>query len=488
MVLATFVAIPVYADPGDVIYVDQANDSGTENGSSWATAYTTLADGIEAARINFGGDVWVAGGTYDENRLNGGAIQLRPTVNIYGGFDGTENQRIQRAPLANVTVIDGSTSDSGAPAETVVFGTNNTIMDGFTIQGGQGDNGVGMTNIGVSPVITDCVFTSNTATQSNGTTGFGAGMLNVNGAAPLLTDCVFTNNNADQSGGGMANTDSSPTLMGCRFSINTAGEAGGAIFNNGDSNPVIENCIFDRNEANNGGAIFNESANPVIKASEFLLNDALAFGGALFNNNTADVLVINSVFGENHATTGGGAISNLNAIFTGVNCSIVANTSDGDGGAFFNNESTTDVLNSVIWYNSEEWIGNVSSVTGIRWCNVGGSDPGPNNIAEEPRFTDMDNRDYSLKPDSPNINAATEEGAPLADILGIPRPQDAGVDMGAYEATVVDLPDPPLECTGIVLSAGATPPGPGSGDALLLGLIAIVFMLAGLSKRKHTFI
>jgi hypothetical protein len=41
--------------------------------------------------------------------------------------------------------------------------------------------------------------------------------------------------------------------------------------------------------------------------------------------------------------------------------------------------------------------------------------------------------DYRLQPTSPGIDAGIPDGAPATDILGIPRPRGAGIDIGPYE-------------------------------------------------------
>jgi endonuclease/exonuclease/phosphatase family metal-dependent hydrolase len=65
--------------------------------------------------------------------------------------------------------------------------------------------------------------------------------------------------------------------------------------------------------------------------------------------------------------------------------------------------------------------------------------PGEGNISEDPRFVDPDCGDYHLRPDSPCIDAGTNESAPPTDWEGDPRPLDgdgdgtAVTDMGADE-------------------------------------------------------
>lgn len=50
-----------------------------------------------------------------------------------------------------------------------------------------------------------------------------------------------------------------------------------------------------------------------------------------------------------------------------------------------------------------------------------------------PRFVNPEAADFRLAADSPAIDAGQADGAPARDILGTPRPQGAGVDLGALE-------------------------------------------------------
>lgn len=467
------------ADPGDVFYVNRNNISGNEDGLTWRTAFSTVQAGIEMARSRFGGEVWVAQGVYNERRENAGAVRLRPGVALYGGFSGNEVLRSQRDTLARPSILDGSVSANGTPAVTVVVGSSEAILDGFTIRGGRGQDGGGMTNIGVSPTIVDCVFRDNTSVR------FGGAMLNVDEAFPRIIDCVFTNNSAQQSGGAIANTGAQPEFTNCLFSLNTAGIAGGAIFNTPGSDIVVRGTMFEFNDAaTGGGAVFNEGAKPSFEACTFFSNTAGGFGGALFNNFneddgiTADTLAINCVFARNYADQGGGAISTLASVMTAVNCTFADNESPGGASVFFNNGADTNVLNSILWYNTDPVFTNVlGSNTLVRWSNIGGGDSGPNNIALEPMFTDRPNNDYSLLPQSPNIDAGTKNGAPKTDINGIPRPQGPGIDLGAYETPGPGSTQPPGGC--FQQSGEPTQANPGTG------LVFLGLALALIVRRKR---
>ena len=70
---------------------------------------------------------------------------------------------------------------------------------------------------------------------------------------PVLTNVVFSGNTANSSGGGMNNDHgSSPTLTNGTFSGNTASNGGG-MYNFDDSDPDLYNCILWSNSASSSG-------------------------------------------------------------------------------------------------------------------------------------------------------------------------------------------------------------------------------------------
>jgi len=181
--------------------------------------YNTIQACINAAQT--GDECVVAPGIYNE-RINflGRALKLRS----FGG--------------ASVTTIDGTglngsvvTCDRGEAAS--------TILDGFTITGGNGFDGGGMYNYYSSPTVTNCAF------SENSTTGSGGGIYNQS-SSPTVTNCTFNGNSAIQYGGGIYNSSSSPRLTNCTFSGNTALYLGGAIYSS-SSSPKVTNCILGRN-------------------------------------------------------------------------------------------------------------------------------------------------------------------------------------------------------------------------------------------------
>ena len=128
-----------------VRYVDAQNVSGTENGETWETAFTTIQAGITAA--NADDEVWVAAGSYPE------IVTLKQGVAVYGGFAGPGAVFADRDPRVYETIIDCQNTQRG------VIGANDARLDGFTILDAfSNDIGGGMLNDGTSPTVANCVF------------------------------------------------------------------------------------------------------------------------------------------------------------------------------------------------------------------------------------------------------------------------------------------------------------------------------------------
>ena len=218
--LVILVALGGRAAADGAVFVNKGNTSGNEDGTSWATAFTTIRAGLDAAIAGGQTEVWVAGARYDELRPNSGKLILQSGISLFGGFAGTETARDQRDPAAHNTIIDGTTSNDGGTQTTqVVKGASNLTFDGFTVTGGHGDRGAGMMNDGPSDniqglVVSNCVFTGNLANEHGG------GMYNAAPCEVVISHCTFTVNQATRGGGGMWNDSCSPVVTDCEFDTN----------------------------------------------------------------------------------------------------------------------------------------------------------------------------------------------------------------------------------------------------------------------------
>ena len=297
-----------------VIYVKE-NAIGSNDGSSWTHAYTSLQDALAAAAIS-GEDVWVAEGTYfpDEGMGLGNdnpfsTFTLVNEVTIYGGFPGLPGQEglfDLRDPEAFETVLSGDLNqnnqyDDGLDAYHVTSGggTDSTaVIDGFTIAYGNavfaGGGGFNLQNRG-------------------------GGMMIQNGS-PTVRRCVFRSNRANFFGGASSNlaafAPGNPTIEDCLFEVNFClmGD-GGAIHNEGFGGIAeisIHNSHFVKNvAAENGGAFFGNVLEAKIDGCTFTANFALR-GGAIYTQDFIIIEVSNSYFQGNIAELEGGAVHNPN--------------------------------------------------------------------------------------------------------------------------------------------------------------------------------
>ncbi|MDJ0502017.1 MAG: cadherin domain-containing protein, partial [Nostocales cyanobacterium LE14-WE4] len=328
-----------------VVYV-RAGAGGSNNGTSWTNAYTSVQDALAAAQS--GDKIWVAGGTYKPTTGTDrtATFTLKNNVEIYGGFAGTETSFSQRNVSTNVTTLSGdigtvnNTADNVYHVVTSNSPANTAVLDGFTISGGNANGstnqniGGGIYIIGSNPILRNLIVENNNATSSGG------GLYNTSSANYLLTNSTFRNNTS-ASGGAIYNAGSSPTLTDVTFTNNTTVNEGGAIFNNGGT-PIFNNTTFVSNTGLIGGAIYNNGS-PIFNTATFTNNVASSSGGAISNDvSFGNKPTLNNVtFTQNRAPGNGGAIYNFSNTLSSLgNYSIIQGSflqnRGGDGGAIYN--------------------------------------------------------------------------------------------------------------------------------------------------------
>lgn len=370
------------------------------NGTSWATAFKTIQEGVDASVMY--DSIWVKMGTYNLSA----EITVDKAVYIYGGFDGFETQLQQRDWEANVTTVNGNETVRG-------FNINEAAgIDGFTITNGKTEESGGgiFVNGGFMVFIANCVFESNSAT------GHGGGIFNDGHANVTMTNSHFVKNTAGGSGGGIYNYENAyMTIKDGSFLQNTA-SVGGGIFNNDNRYVVVTNTRFANNTAGSGGGIHNYSTPMTVTNSLFYDNRA-SYGGGI-RNGASSPTIRNCTFARNLATSGGGGIYN-------------------------NHQASPNITNSIFWGNSINQIHSENySYPTVTYSDVQGGYSGEGNINADPLF-EKDQPpgapDFHLKAGSPAIDIGTAEGAPDTDLDSNPRPSGEGYDLGAYEYQLVSL-------------------------------------------------
>ena len=484
----------MYVASATTLYVDQNVAGGSNDGSSWANAFTDLQFALTEAESNLAVDqIWVAAGTYkpiDAYGIGDGSTRynhyrLINGVAIYGGFAGTETMLSQRNIQSNPTILSGDIGTEGVSTDNCyhVFyhpsGTDldvTAVLNGFTITGGNADDAIwphdsggGMFNYsGSSPTVSNCTFSNNAASN------WGGGIINDELCDPTITDCTFSGNTAPY-GGGMHNYNSLPEVTNCTFSTNAATTSGGGMYND-LSSLVLTNCEFTGNDSEYGGGIYSFSSDLSATNCIFKSNTA-DFGGGIYFEESTSPTVTSCLFSGNATSIGGygGGIANeYGSDASIINCTFSGNAA-GYGGGVENYDSAPVITNTILYGNTSDFNGNEifndTSTPTISYCDISGSGgssswdtglgtDGGGNIDSDPLFVDADGADNTpgtadddlqLQSTSPCIDAANGDVAPTTDILGNDRydhPMDdigtgapTYVDMGAYEYQVTAMTD-----------------------------------------------
>jgi len=250
----------------DPIYVDSSAIAGSNNGLTWANAFTDLQEAIDLSCNCPSADIWVAEGTYHPTQDNPASTDntardvtffIDHAVEIYGGFPtggtaGGEEDFDERDWNNNPTILTGAIPMVTDTAYHVVVMEAEEItsawrLDGFIIKDGRADgaqhfdqHGGGLyahgTNGDNNPNIHNCTFSNNTGFWGGGmslkTVSNNSSLVNT---SPVITNCIFSNNiaNGDLGQGGGIYAKSMSITSGV----------------NGNTEPKITNSLFYNNTA-----------------------------------------------------------------------------------------------------------------------------------------------------------------------------------------------------------------------------------------------
>ena len=266
--------------PGRVWFVDAGNKAPVKDGTSWATAFANLHQGLNAA--SSGDCIWVARGRYwttgGTNRNK--AFLIDRSLRVYGGFAGYERCLGQRAGFFKETRLSGEIGLPG-PADNaynvVRIGgilppgeSFDVVLDGFNISDANNDFGLGegggvYAQLVKELRIENCIFRRNQA-------DLGAGLF-LAGAGVDLVRCEFVANSARKDGGGLyasgivsvAEPGLGAQIYNVAFRNNAAKRHGGGFFcaSAPGGDPVrFVNGLFTGNSAGAGGAGYVAEVDP----------------------------------------------------------------------------------------------------------------------------------------------------------------------------------------------------------------------------------
>jgi uncharacterized repeat protein (TIGR01451 family) len=380
---------------------------------------------------------------------------------------------------------------------------------GLTISNGRSAANGGAISFSSGDLFVDnCVFSHNSVQDDGVTDGGDGGGLYIDAAGSVtVTDSRFTNNTTYRNGGGIYLGSGLMTVSDSIFAGNTAGTGlsprGGAIYW-GNGQAAIERSSFVGNVAGSGAGIFLSHGGDVgfstVIDSFFSGNstffDTSAVGGGIYNERS--LTVKRSTFYQNIAGNGAG-IYNASGLF--IDNSTFSSNANGSIGAsvvfstdaatvmtvasstFFRNFGTTiSTLGIAAFIKNSVIVGN----PGVPACGDGIESLSRNFATDNSCgvFTQVtaeqlkldalaDNGGptptHRLLPGSVAIDAAFDctdvEGITLAtDQRGVPRPQGATCDVGAFEleddggpqASTTSLDPPPATQYSDVLALHAT--------------------------------
>ncbi len=449
------------AGPPAVIRVSpDGNDS--NDGLSWATAKATVQAGIDAA-ATLGGEVWVAAGIYNQR------ITLKPYVYVYGGFDTGDQQKSDRNPTANPTILDGQHGGSTVYAERIGYRT--ACIDGFTIRNGSG------TKLGDKDWYGGDVFawvcspyiTNNTIT--GGAANIGGGIHCYNSGSPLIAGNRIYGNSTQgdaQQGGGMCLWNTSPQVLNNTVENNTSISWGGGMaiqnaFSQVSGNRFADNRVSDAAWGEGAGVL---SYNAVLDFSSNVVsgNSATTRGGGACFYGGDGTTITNNLFTRNSAPAAGGGLIALSADGLVVTNNTFLTNYSASGGAVMLDcrySHSASVANNIIAYNSSGLNRALTySLTLKKNCFFENCDydcgwelygERQENIWTDPKIANLSFNNAHIQPGSSCIDAGWPQapGIGATDIEGLPRVQDGNsdgtaiVDVGAYESNGGTYPTEP---------------------------------------------
>lgn len=334
-----------FGSTSGVVYVDSAA-TGSNNGYSWANAFTDLQDALDLRMTCSKVDtILVAEGTYYPSQLLPGSSDPRAksfrlqdsNVVLIGGYKASTGSRTGKASILSGDIgTKNNKSDNSYHVLIHTFLDSTTHFQHVTIQDGNATSSTSfavpnsinilhnygggisgrsstlkLSNIklinnhangnggGIDYLNSDCdasmlLFENNIATNG------GAYYIAANGNSTILKNSVFHNNSATNEGGAFYASASTGNvlLLEDSFSNNTS-DYGGAIFANGYSNLIITSNYFFKNMANGvgaGGGLFLNGGSTVISKSYFTENTGI--GGAIKMQNGNVLNLSNSTFSK----------------------------------------------------------------------------------------------------------------------------------------------------------------------------------------------
>jgi len=427
-------------------HVNQATGNDSRDGLSWMRSFETLQTALERAQA--GDEIWVAAGIYLPTwhpgfTYNGPgpmpSVERYKTflipkgVKLYGGFPAQTDmstgmrdrdwERHQTILSGDLNMDDGydfsNMGDNVYRVVTLVNADESTIIDGFTVTGGNTDYPVMLRQVSGSGI-----YATSGSSDAN--------------SSPTLRNLLIEGNVSSGGGAGFSNYadgNACPVISNTIIRRNKSGEYGGGFANDGSkkSAPILENVIISGNQAYIGGGMYCLSeameTSPVLTnvlvSGNISKSDAGGIYLTSYAGNIKPVLTNVTISGNKAGNIVGGLFCYA---YTGISVPKIRNT------VILGNKAKV-----MECYDFCNWDNGVSFAD-IQSCFIGDLLPVPHqpfNLFVRPidaDFAPSIEGDYRPVNGSPLINQGNNSFVKLTtDLAGKPRIYNKTVDIGAYE-------------------------------------------------------
>ncbi len=372
---------------------------------------------------------------------------------------------------------------SGSAGKEIVFvgqpgamitSDNGTTPDGINLEGAsyvriEGLVVSGRTRAGIRAVLCDHVTIRGNRTDQNGRWGVFTG---------FCDDLRIENNETSRSGAEhgiyVSNSGDRPVIRGNLVWGNHANgiHMNGDISSGGDG--IITGALVEANIVYGNGAGGGSGINcDGVQGSTFRNNLVFA--------NTSAGMSLYMIDGA-APSTGNTVINNTFLMPSGARWAL--NIQDGSSGNhLINNILLNDGSRGAIDISADSLAGTTSDYNVVTprftrdggdsvqalaaWTSATGLDAHSLASTSAAVFVDPAGTDpsgFALKAGSPPIDHGTAAGAPPTDLAGNPRPQGAGIDVGAFETCTGPCVTPPGSDAGVDPPGDANPGGDGGGN------------------------
>lgn len=477
--LASLSSAPARAD----LYVDAASAGGD---GSKGSPFALLSEAVAAVGAGANETIHVAAGTYDDNVGTGeDEYGKGASYTFLGGYSAGF---ADRDPAKNATVVQAAD-----PARPVFwfFNAKSVTIDGFTIQGGKSGVVLDGWSDSIVGVVRGCRVTGNGhftgSNYDDGTLENGGG-IRIEAPDATVAGCLVENNHGAGFGGGIYVGASDKPLAKAlvdhnvvRGNVAHGGQAhGGGIWVSSSGtvrgNVITDNEVDNPNNGGPGGGLIVVSKGIEVLVEQNLVanNHALSGGGGIFVDEEATATLVNNVVVKNRADKTGSGVDVDGASsapsFAHLRNNTIAFNGTGANpqgeGLFVRGLSQVDSKNDLFFSNDGDdlFVEDGSQLqiesSSFTAADTTGIVEGPGNLSVDPGFSDPDMLDLHVAPASPAVDVGTSTDAPATDFDCIPRPQGAGVDIGAFEVHAASV-QPVDGCVPPV----TPPPGTGTGGS-----------------------